>query len=141
MDESYRLLLVEEKGSLTLKSVEKLAMRAPGAHPPDTAAAGRSVVIRDEKDRVLYRRSVNGLIDPTVEYPTGNPEQPLGRVEARRPRLVSIVVPSLPGAYSVALVEVAGQAARGKRAAAKPVDLITVKLGDHDKGTDEERGS
>lgn len=139
MDKAYRLTFEEEKGRLSLKSVKRLEMRAPPGHGREQLAeklTGRFVLLRDKKGATLYRRSINGLLPSTVEYPTGDPAQPFGRVEPRRPRIVSIVVPEIPGAQVAALVEMPPGGRRGKakaKAADAPVELITVNLRDHDK--------
>lgn len=126
MDEAYRVTFWVEPGHVSVKSVRRLAKRAPPEQlreRSDEASAGRYVELRDERGGVLYRRSINGLLPRTVEYPTGDPVQPFGRVPATTKRVVSILVPALGAGRAVSLVEIA---LRGDRR--ESVDLISVPL-------------
>jgi len=138
MDEAYRLTFEHEDGGLTLKSVRKVTMRVPRGQRGDAAAqVGRFVELRGDGGEPLYRRQVTDIASRTVEYPTGDPERPFGRTEARR-GVVTVLVPADEAARSVALVEVsasgehkgAGLRATAEAAEAAPQsrDLITVDL-------------
>ena len=105
---AWRLTFAYDGDDFTLKSARKLVKRVPPGQSLDAMVAqrsGRFVELRGSKQEILYRRAVTNLIPDTVEYPTGNPERPLGRVTAPIRGQVSVLVPSLPDASMVAIVE------------------------------------
>jgi len=133
-EQAWRLIFAYEGGEFTLRSTQKLVKRVAPAEPPGPHAIGRFVELRGPDKEVLYRRAVGQLIPDTVEYPTGDPAQPLGRVAAPRRGEVVILVPADPEARSVAIVDVGRPSGAGKRKtqksdeAGRPRDLIAVDL-------------
>lgn len=135
MDEAYRLTFEHDGDGLILKSVRKVKMRVPAGRRDDSAEqTGRFVELRGEGGKPLYRRQVTDIASRTVEYPTGDPERPFGRTEARH-GIVTVLVPADEGGRSVALVEVAAPSGREgrlrqatRRAAPQRRDLIAVDL-------------
>ena len=134
MEHAWRLTFAYDGEKLNLRSVRKLVKRVPPGQAHDDKHVGRFVELRASGQGVLYRRSVEALLSDTLEYPTGDPEQPFGRAPIRRPRLIDILVPALPEARSVAIVAVGLRG--GVAAAATPGvagdggarDLIAVEL-------------
>ena len=140
MDEAYRLTFEIAGDELALRSVRRLAMRAPAGEKrtaSDGTVTGRFVELRGEKGEALYRRQISSLLPERREYPTGDPKRPFG-VTASGPRdLVSVIVPAHHGARSVALVHEVGRrpsvkaGAKGAKAAAPSRrDLLSVDLTD-----------
>jgi hypothetical protein len=139
MDEAYRLIFSFDDEGIQLQSMEKLAMRVPPAIAAVSTGAeaglvGHFVELRDAEGAALYQRPI---APPALrlEYPTGDPERPLGRAEAAAPAMMSVLVPAREAGRSVALVEAAaprGADAAGAelRAESAPVrrDLISVAL-------------
>lgn len=134
MGHSWRLTFAYDGDDFTLKSARKLAKRVPPGQPHNGDRGGRYVELRGPDRQILYRRAITELIPDTVEYPTGDPNRPLGRAPAPRRGEVAILVPDLPGGGSVAIVAVgrSGRAAEGATQggaeARAPVDLIVVDL-------------
>ncbi len=134
MDEAYRLTFEFDGERFALISVRRLTMRVPPSQRTEAGdEVGRFVELRGEKGEVLYRRQITDLIERTLEYPTGDPERPFGRVEARgRKTIVSVLVPVRKGARSVVLVEAIGPRPdeRGLRKAEGARELVSVDLPD-----------
>lgn len=131
--EAFRLTFeYDGKEKLTLKSIRRLAMRVPPGQSQDEMLAdqiGRFVELRGDKGYALYRRQITDLIPQTVEYPTGDPERPFGRVPNRVKGIVSVLVPAIKGARSVGLVETMGPSdERVARGRARRRDMIAVDL-------------
>jgi hypothetical protein len=133
MSQAWRLTFAYDGDKFTLKSTRKLVKRVPPSQAHDTGHAGRFVELRGPNRQILYRRAITELIPDTVEYPTGDPAQPLGRVAAPRRGEVAILVPAPPEGHSVAIV--VGRPGRaGKRTkqsgaeTSGPRDLIAVDL-------------
>lgn len=127
MTEALRVTFEYEDGEVRVRSVRRIAMRVPPASKDRRATAeGQAVELRGAKGDVLYRRAAE-VIPTTVEYPTGNADQPLGRVAAPKRGTASVLVPVDGRARTVAVVQ-----ARARRedaaAAAAAADLVTVDL-------------
>lgn len=138
MDEAYRLTFEIDGDKLSLRSVRRLAMRAPAGEKQmasDGIVTGRFVELRGPKGEALYRRQISSLIPERREFPTGDPKRPFG-VTASGPRdLVSVIVPAHDRARSIALVHETGRrpsVKKGAKAAAAPTrrDLLSVDLTD-----------
>src|SRR3954467_6027076 len=133
-DQAWRLVFAYDGENLTLTSTQRLTKRVPPGREAGPGRRGRFVELRGPDREVLYRRAVDHLIPATVEYPTGDPEQPLGRAAAPRRGEVIIFVPAEPDARSVAIVAVDRPVSSGRRKTAKsaeagpPRDLISVDL-------------
>jgi hypothetical protein len=133
-EQAWRLIFDYEGDEFSFRSAQRLAKRVPRGQHPDPQRNGRFVELRGPDREVLYRRAVDQLIPDTVEYPTGDPAQPLGRVAGPRHGEVIILVPDEPAARSVAIVAVSPRTTGGKRKtprtdqAGSPRDLIAVDL-------------
>ncbi|HVQ09215.1 MAG TPA: hypothetical protein VMS43_12360 [Allosphingosinicella sp.] len=140
MDEAYRLIFSFDGERVQLQSMEKLAMRVPpaiAAVSPGAEAGlvGHFVELRDAEGAALYQRPIAPPEALRLEYPTGDPERPLGRAEAAAPATMSVLVPAREAGRSVALVEAAAPPG-GDAAGAEPTaesapvrrDLISVAL-------------
>lgn len=135
MDEAFRVTFEMGRDGLALRSVRRLAMRAPaGARGgrAENASPGRFVELRDARGAALYRRHIDHIIPDSMEFPTGDPERPLARGRPpTRACILPILVPATKGARSLAVVEVSRPRARGtaKQAAPlRPRDLVSVEL-------------
>lgn len=134
MTHAWRLTFAYDGDTFTLKSTRRLVKRVPPSQPLASDHVGRFMELRDPKRKILYRRSITELIPDTVEFPTGDPDQPLGRVPARRRGEVALLVPALPEGRSVAIVAVGRKGPAGKHAAqgsaegGAALDLIAVEL-------------
>ncbi len=140
MDEAYRLIFSFDGEGIELQSMEKLAMRVPPAMAPlatgaEAGLVGHFVELRDADGAALYQRPVVPPGALRLEYPTGDPERPLGRAETAAPAMMSVLVPAREAGRSVALVEATappGTDAAGAEPAAEPApvrrDLINVAL-------------
>jgi hypothetical protein len=134
MAQAWRLTFAYEGDEFTLVSLRKLVKRVPPGQQIEPDRSGRFVELRGANNEVLYRRSVDHIIPDTVEYPTGDPAQPLGRVAAPRHGEVAILVPAEPEGRSVAVVAVGRPPGMGERKTQKsavadgPRDLIAVEL-------------
>jgi hypothetical protein len=131
MTHAWRLTFSYDGDEFTLKSTRRLAKRVPPTQVARANHVGRFVELRDPHRKVLYRRSIAELIPDTVEYPTGDPARPLGRVPAPRRGEVVLLVPALPEGRSVAIVVAGRSGPAGKQAATQastPRDLIAVEL-------------
>lgn len=140
MDEAYRLTFEIDGDELALRSIRRLAMRAPAGEKrtaSDGTVTGRFVELRGEKGEALYRRQISSLIPERREYPTGDSQRPFG-VTGSGPRgLVSVIVPAHEHARSIALVHEIGRrpsvqtGAKGAKAVAPSRrDLLSVDLTD-----------
>ena len=134
MGHAWRLTFAYDGDDFSLKSARKLAKRVPPGQTPNADHVGRYVELRGPDRQILYRRAITELIPDSVEYPTGDPTRPLGRVPAPRHGEVAILVPDLPAGGTVAIVAVGhpGRAVkdttqRGAESRA-PIDLIVVDL-------------
>lgn len=134
MGHAWRLTFAYDGDDFTLKSARRLAKRVPPGQLHNGDHAGRFVELRGPNRQTLYRRAITELIPDTVEYPTGDPTQPLGRVPAPRRGEVAILVPDLPEGSSVAIVAV-GRPRRADKGTMRggaetrvPQDLIAVDL-------------
>jgi hypothetical protein len=130
MHDAWRLTFVYDGEDYRLRSIRRLEKRIPRA-VGEGAGPRRSVELRGREKAVLFRRGIDHLVPETVEYPTGDPARPLGRVPVTGPRQVSVVVPDLPEAASVANVEHERPAEGRKRARAaegERRDLLVVDL-------------
>lgn len=134
MEHAWRLFFAYEGEEFTLSSVRKLAKRVPPGQSTRSQRNGYFIELRGPHDEVLYRRSVNELFPDTLEYPTGDPVRPLGRVAAPRHGTVAILVPAEPDARSVAIILVGHSSSADKRntqqsvEAGGPRELIAVEL-------------
>ncbi len=135
MTDAWRLTFSYEGNRFSLKSIRRLTKRVPPARSSDRGVKGRFVELRGKGKEVLYRRSITNLIPETLEYPTGDPAQPFGRVPAPKSGEVSILVPARPEGLVVSIVEAgAPQPQKGRRkaqsaaAAEAARDLIVVDL-------------
>jgi hypothetical protein len=117
MTYAYRVTLEYDGERFALKSMRRLAMRAPrgqSAREIGRSVTGRFVELRSPGGEVLYRRGIDQLIPATVEYPTGDPSRPFGRVKAPRRTTLSLVVPARDGALTMAIVEVRTDTEKGR---------------------------
>jgi hypothetical protein len=137
MDEAYRVTFEVGRDGMTLRSLRRLAMRAPAGEPTREGQAdtpGRFVELRDARGTALYRRHIDHIIPDTMEFPTGDPQRPLGRGRPmQRPCILPVLVPAAKDARSVAVVEVAVRRPRAAdakkgRAAIGPRDLVSIDL-------------
>lgn len=131
-DRAWRLVFAYEGDDITLQSAQRLRKRVPPGQELALAPTGRLVELRGPDREVLYRRAVDHLLPDTVEYPTGDPAQPFGRVARPHRGEAIVLVPDEPGARSVAIV--AAEPPTGSRKSARsaqanrPRDLIAVDL-------------
>jgi hypothetical protein len=134
MAHAWRLTFAYDGDEFTLKSARRLVKRVPPSQAIQTKNVGRFIELRDPNRKAIYRRSITELIPDTVEYPTGDPARPLGRVQAPRRGEVSLLVPALPEGRSVAIVVAGRLSSAGERATqasievTSPRDLIAVDL-------------
>lgn len=128
---AWRLTFTRDGAAFTLKAAQHLAKRVPPGSPHTTQQVGRFIEVRDADQVVLYRRGISGLLGDTVEFRTADTARPLARAPGPRQRDVAVLVPDLPGARTVAIVQ-AGRATQagdaGKRQAAAVSDLVAVDL-------------
>ena len=135
---AWRLTFAYDGDKFTLKSTRRLAKRVPPGQPLDTNRAGRFIELRSPERQILYRRAITELLADTIEYPTGNPDQPLGRAPAPRRGEIALLVPDLPDSDSVAIVDAVRAGGTGRRTRQRgaedsestiaPRDLIAVEL-------------
>lgn len=137
MDEAFRVTFEVGRDGMTLRSLRRLAMRAPAGEPKREGQAdspGRFVELRDGRGAALYRRHIDHIIPDTMEFPTGDPHRPLGRGRPmQRPCILPILVPAAKEARSVAVVEVSARrpraaGAKKESAAIAPRDIVSVDL-------------
>ncbi len=131
MHEAWRLTFVYDGDEYRLRSIRKLDKRLPSRQDAGTERSMRTVEVRGREKAVLFRGGIDHLTPETMEHPTGDPARPFGRVRVPGPREVSVLVPHLPEALSVAIVERVAPAATGKRGrAAEPTrrDMLVVDL-------------
>ncbi len=142
MHEAWRLNLTYDGEEWRLRSLRRLDKRLPSGQAREAADRfGRTVELRGKGKEVLFRRAIDHLLPETVEYPTGDPARPLGRVPVTGRREVSVLVPHLPSALSVAVVERSrgAKTARSRARTGEPerrdvlvVDLPRVQRGAED---------
>lgn len=129
---AWRLTFTRDGAAFTLTSAQRLAKRVPPGPPRTTQQAGRFIEVRDANQVVLYRRGISGLLGDTVEFRTADAARPLARTAGPRQRDVAVLVPDLPGARTVAIVQAGrttqGDAAGARHAAAAVSDLVAVDL-------------
>jgi hypothetical protein len=109
MTHAWRLTFAYDGETFTLKSTRRLVKRVPAGTAPGADTAGRFVELRGPERKVMYRRRITHITPDTIEFPTGDAEQPFGRGRPRKYREVSLLVPALDQARSVAIVS-AGKA-------------------------------
>ena len=141
MTDAWRLTFSYEDDDFTLKSMRKLTKRVPPSHPIDAPYPAWCVELRDGKQQVLYRRRIAQLVPNTVEYPTGDPSQPLGHVAAPRAGEFAILVPAHPHGRHVVVVGTPRNTRMGGDSEAfraeqpgGPRDLTSVELPQADAG-------
>jgi hypothetical protein len=88
MSESVRLTFSYRGEEVSLRSANRLIMKAPASmrNSRESLAenvVGRWVEIRDQQGQPIYRRLVHRFIPFDVEIPTGNPQAPLRRVQTQ----------------------------------------------------------
>jgi len=135
MDEAFRVTFELGRDGLALRSVRRLAMRAPAgvrSDGRDAESPGRFVELRDARGAALYRRHIDHIIPDAMEFPTGDPERPLARGRPlTRTCILPILVPAAKEARSLAVVEVSRPRTRGaakQGAPLRPRDLVSVEL-------------
>src|SRR6185436_2806405 len=124
------LTFVYDGDDYRLRSIRRLEKRLPRENVDAAGLARRSVELRGREKAVLFRGGIDHLTPETMEHPTGDPARPLGRVRVSRPREVSVLVPHLPDALTLAIVERTAPRPPGRRAraAAAARDLLVVEL-------------
>ena len=137
MDEAFRVTFEVGRDGMTLRSLRRLAMRAPAGEPQRDGPAdtpGRFVELRDAHGTALYRRHIDHIIPDTMEFPTGDPQRPLNRGRPMpRPCILPVLVPVAKDARSVAVVEVFARRPRAADAtnehpAMRPRDIVSIDL-------------
>ena len=134
MEHVWRLIFSLDGDKFTIKSMRKLVKRAPRGQPLTAVPAGRFIEVRGKDQRALYRRNIGEILAATVEYPTGDPARPLGRVPAPHQREVVILVPAPEEGHSAAIVVATqpGQSDKNPKQASVDAgavrDLIVVEL-------------
>ncbi len=137
MDEAFRVTFEVGRDGMTLRSLRRLAMRAPAGDPEREGQAetpGRFVELRDARGTALYRRHIDHIIPDTMEFPTGDPQRPLSHGRPmQRPCILPVLVPVSKDARSVAVVEVAmrrprATGAKKESAAIRPRDIVSIDL-------------
>ena len=135
MTHAWRLTFGYDGDDYALISARRLVKRIPPGQAARPDDMGRYIELRDPHRKVLYRRHISELTPETLEYPTGDPARPLGRVTARRGREVALLVPALPEGRTVAIVAASGRrktdsrsAAQGESGAGSVRELIAVDL-------------
>lgn len=137
MDEAFRVTFEVGRDGMTLRSLRRLAMRAPAGEPQREGPAdtpGRFVELRDAHGTTFYRRHIDHIIPDTMEFPTGDPQRPLGRSRpTQRPCILPVLVPAAKDARSVAVVEVFARRpraadAKSEHPALSPRDIVSIDL-------------
>ena len=136
MDVALRVTFEYDGDRIAVRSIRRVAMRVPpGQAARSLRAAGQWVELRDAEGNVLYRRRAE-VIPRSLEYPTGDPDRPIGRARAPDRGVASFLVPAHDRASSVAVVETppdTGEAAVD--AELEPTELLVVELdAGHDEG-------
>jgi hypothetical protein len=141
--DAWRLTFAYDGDDFTLKSIRRLTKRVPPSQPVDAKSRGMCVELRDGQRRVLYRRSIAQLLPATVEFPTGDPKRPLGRVSAPAAGEVALLVPAdLKGRHVAVVGPGPGQPGKAGRARTQDEpagarDLISVELPLSEAGEEE----
>jgi hypothetical protein len=129
MAEMIRLLFEYRDGKYVPLAPEKVRMVAP--LPPtargEMEVSGRFVELRSAEGEPVQNVRVGEAGPPTVEFPTGDPEQPFGRTEPPPGSILSVLVADDDRAVRAALVEIAAPTGRGERGLEKR-DLADVAL-------------
>jgi hypothetical protein len=102
----HRLTFDYDGDRISLTSDQVVNMVVPPSEPLDaTTPAGFSIVVRDTRDRLLYRRTGSSPIRHDAEVFSDDPSRSLRRVpvEQRRGTFV-VLVPHVEGGASVELV-------------------------------------
>jgi hypothetical protein len=137
MDEAFRVTFEVGRDGMTLRSLRRLAMRAPAGEPQGDGPVdtpGRFVELRDADGAALYRRHIDHIIPDTMEFPSGDPQRPLSRGRpTQRPCILPVLVPVATGARSVAVVEVLARrpsaaGAKNENPAMRPRDIVSIDL-------------
>jgi len=135
MTDAWRLTFAYHGDDFTLKSVSRVTKRIPRSQYIDGNHSACDVELRGEGNEVLYRRTIAHLIPDTVEYPTGDPARPFGRVAAPLAGEVAVLVPAARDGRYVALVGTRRRViptgepnALWTAQANRPPDLIVVEL-------------
>jgi hypothetical protein len=105
---AIRLTFSYEDRTITIQSRQHLRMKAPPTDQIDEYEnhSGAWVELRDDKQRVLYRKVLHSLVPSEIEAPSGDPTRTFTRVPARSGKGVfSIVVPDLPQTARVLLYD------------------------------------
>jgi hypothetical protein len=117
MAQTVRLIVSKAAdGGLEINSAERVDMDAPagsatGKTDPLLESAGREPMgrfleMRSENNDLLQSHPIDALMHDHVEFPTGDPDQPFGRVEAPPGTVYSILVPDDPQTRRLNIVEV-----------------------------------
>jgi hypothetical protein len=116
-------------GQFVPRSTSRVQMVAPelGAGSSERSLDGHFVELRSAEGKTLRAVRVAGHGLPTVEYPTGDPEQPLGRTAPPPGAILSVLVPADDRATEAALVEVTTDRTRA-RARKTRRDLAVISL-------------
>ncbi|MFA7441279.1 MAG: hypothetical protein WCZ66_09980 [Sphingomonadaceae bacterium] len=131
MKHAFRITFEYDGEKFALKSTRRVTMRVPRGQSPAEIGrdlTGRFVELRGARDELLYRRTVAGLMEPKVEYPTGDPARPFGHAKPPKGMIASVLVPARDGARKVAVVETKGREAGKSEAKTTSRDLFIVDL-------------
>jgi hypothetical protein len=105
---AIRLTFSYDDRTITIQSRQHLRMKPPPSDQIDEyeRQSGTWIELRDDKQRVLYRKVLHDLIPTELEAPSGDPTRSFTRVPAKSSKGVfSIVVPDLAQAARVLLFD------------------------------------
>jgi hypothetical protein len=110
-DHAVRLVVEWDGSAYVARSVERVAMRVPGVSRFEgrQAVAGRFVEVRGEDGALLHRHAIDGQLPEGMSYPTGDPDRPTARAPLAPGMTFTILVPAVPSAAVLALVEDRGR--------------------------------
>lgn len=95
---ALRLMFAYEGRKVSLESAQPVAMRVPPSDRTDEYEkhSGTWIEVRDNRDRVLYRKVLHDPMPASLEVPSGDPVRTFTRVAAKTSGTFSVVVPELP---------------------------------------------
>jgi len=134
MPKSLRLVFEYRDGNYVSLAPKRVEMAVPQTdHQAHLrSAGGRFVELRSAEGETILSARVPSDHLPTVEYPTGDAEQPFGRTAPPPGSIVTVVVPADDRATMAALVDVSTSRTPGEFRMTKR-DLATVSLTDGDE--------